>query len=215
MSKRDYYEILGVARTADEAELKSAFRKLAMKWHPDRNPGNEEAEVRFKELNEAYQTLSDPQKRGAYDRFGHAAFEQGGGMGGFSNDFGSSMSDIFEDLFGEMTGRGRRQQAGGRGDRIYAIISKSLWKMPIAARPRPSRFRWPSAVKPAAAAAPNQAASPSPAPPVAAMVGCGPRKAFSRLNAPARIVRDAARPSTIPAAIAAGRVARPANALCR
>ena len=114
MSKRDYYEILGVARTADEAELKSAFRKLAMKWHPDRNPGNEEAEVRFKELNEAYQTLSDPQKRGAYDRFGHAAFEQGGGMGGFSNDFGSSMSDIFEDLFGEMTGRGRRQQAGGR-----------------------------------------------------------------------------------------------------
>jgi molecular chaperone DnaJ len=83
MSKRDYYEILGVARTADEAELKSAFRKLAMKWHPDRNPGNEEAEVRFKELNEAYQTLSDPQKRGAYDRFGHAAFEQGGGMGGF------------------------------------------------------------------------------------------------------------------------------------
>ena len=81
MSKRDYYDILGVARTADEAELKSAFRKLAMKWHPDRNPGNEEAEIRFKELNEAYQTLSDPQKRGAYDRFGHAAFEQGGGMG--------------------------------------------------------------------------------------------------------------------------------------
>ena len=94
MSKRDYYEILGVSRTADEAELKSAFRKLAMKWHPDRNPGNEEAEIRFKELNEAYQTLSDPQKRGAYDRFGHAAFEQGGGMGGFSNDFGSTMSDL-------------------------------------------------------------------------------------------------------------------------
>jgi molecular chaperone DnaJ len=114
MSKRDYYEILGVARTADDAELKSAFRKLAMKWHPDKNPGNQEAEIRFKELNEAYQTLSDPQKRGAYDRFGHAAFEQGGGMGGFSNDFGSTMSDIFEDLFGEMTGRGRRQQPGGR-----------------------------------------------------------------------------------------------------
>jgi molecular chaperone DnaJ len=113
MSKRDYYEVLDVARTADEGELKSAFRKLAMKYHPDKNPGDAEAEARFKELNEAYQTLSDPQKRAAYDRFGHSAFEQGGGgMGGFSGDFASSMSDIFEDLFGDMGGRRARSQGG-------------------------------------------------------------------------------------------------------
>ena len=81
MSKRDYYEVLGVAKNADEAALKSAFRKLAMQYHPDKNPGDKQAEAKFKELNEAYQCLSDPQKRGAYDRFGHAAFEQGGGEG--------------------------------------------------------------------------------------------------------------------------------------
>ncbi len=81
MSKRDFYEILGVQRGADEATLKSAFRKAAMKHHPDKNPGDKEAEAKFKELNEAYQVLSDPQKRAAYDQFGHQAFEQGG-MGG-------------------------------------------------------------------------------------------------------------------------------------
>lgn len=113
MSKRDFYEVLDVARTADEGELKSAFRKLAMKFHPDKNPGDAEAEARFKELNEAYQTLSDPQKRAAYDRFGHSAFEQGSGAGGFSGDFASSMSDIFEDLFGDMGGR-RSRNSGGR-----------------------------------------------------------------------------------------------------
>ena len=114
MSKRDYYEVLDVARTADEAELKSAFRKLAMKYHPDRNPNDSEAEARFKELNEAYQTLSDGHKRAAYDRFGPAAFENGGGggTGGFSGDFASSMSDIFEDLFGDMGGRRSRSSNG-------------------------------------------------------------------------------------------------------
>ena len=95
MTKRDYYEVLGVAKTADDAALKSAFRKLAMKYHPDKNPGDKEAEARFKELNEAYQVLSDGQKRAAYDRFGHQAFENGGGagQGGFGPGFGSSMSD--------------------------------------------------------------------------------------------------------------------------
>ncbi len=112
MAKRDYYEILGVGKGADEAELKAAFRKQAIKFHPDKNPGDKTAEARFKELNEAYQALGDPQKRAAYDRFGHAAFENGGpGAGGFSGDFGSSMADIFDDLFGEMMG-GRR--GGGR-----------------------------------------------------------------------------------------------------
>jgi molecular chaperone DnaJ len=113
MAKRDYYDILGVAKDADDAALKSAFRKLAMKYHPDKNPGDAEAERQFKELNEAYQVLSDPQKRGAYDRFGHQAFEQGGGPGGFGPDFSSSMSDIFEDIFGNVFGQQRG--GGGRG----------------------------------------------------------------------------------------------------
>ena len=117
MAKADYYEILGVSRSADEKELKSAFRKLAMVHHPDKNPGDSEAERKFKELNEAYEMLKDPQKRAAYDRYGHAAFEHGGmgnagaGMGG-----GGGFSDIFEDIFGEMMGGGRQRQrsSGGR-----------------------------------------------------------------------------------------------------
>ena len=114
MSKRDYYEVLGVSRTATDAEMKSAFRKLAMQYHPDRNAGDHEAEVKFKEINEAYQTLSDGQKRAAYDRYGHAAFANGGAGGpGFGNDFSDFMSDIFENFFGE-TGRGRGRGAAGR-----------------------------------------------------------------------------------------------------
>jgi molecular chaperone DnaJ len=114
MAKRDYYEILGVQRTATEAEMKASYRKLAMKWHPDRNPGDKDCEAHFKEINEAYDVLKDDQKRAAYDRFGHAAFEQGGGGAahGFGADFASSFSDIFEDLFG-MSG-GRRGRGGGR-----------------------------------------------------------------------------------------------------
>ncbi|HET7850508.1 MAG TPA: molecular chaperone DnaJ [Pseudolabrys sp.] len=113
MSKRDYYEVLGVSRTCTETELKSAFRKLAMQHHPDRNPGDKECEHRFKEINEAYDVLKDGDKRAAYDRFGHAAFEHGmGGGHGFGADFASTFSDIFEDLFG--MGGGRRGRSGGR-----------------------------------------------------------------------------------------------------
>ena len=99
MAKADYYETLGVAKTVTESELKVAFRKVAMQCHPDRHPGDKAAEARFKDVNEAYQCLSDGQKRAAYDRFGHAAFEQGGN-GGMGDGFGSSMADIFDDLSG-------------------------------------------------------------------------------------------------------------------
>ena len=108
MSKRDYYEILGVSRTSTEVELKAAFRKLAMQHHPDRNPGDKECEHRFKEINEAYDVLRDGDKRAAYDRFGHAAFEHGGmGAHGFGADFGSAFADIFEGIFGMGSTRGR------------------------------------------------------------------------------------------------------------
>ena len=115
MAKRDYYEVLEVERTVNAGDLKVAYRKLAMKWHPDRNPGNKDCEHKFKEINEAYDVLKDDQKRAAYDRFGHAAFEQGGAGGahGFGADFASSFSDIFEDLFGMAGGR-RGGRGGGR-----------------------------------------------------------------------------------------------------
>ncbi len=113
MAKRDYYEVLGVSRTAKDAEIKAAFRKLAMQHHPDRNPGDNDCEHRFKEINEAYDVLKDGDKRAAYDRFGHAAFEQGMGAGaaGFGADFASTFADIFDDFFG-MGGTRRGARAG-------------------------------------------------------------------------------------------------------
>src|SRR5512143_1568298 len=109
MSKRDYYEVLGVSRSCTEVELKAAFRQLAMQHHPDRNPGDKDCEHRFKEINEAYDVLKDGDKRAAYDRFGHAAFEHGGmgGGHGFGADFGSTFADIFEGIFGMGSARGR------------------------------------------------------------------------------------------------------------
>ncbi len=107
----DYYELLEVERTADDATIKSSYRKLAMKFHPDRNAGCKENESKFKAVSEAYDCLKDPQKRAAYDRFGHAAFQQGGGGFGGGQDFGG-FSDIFESVFGEFMGGGRGGQRG-------------------------------------------------------------------------------------------------------
>src|SRR5260370_4015250 len=116
-TKRCYYETLEVERTADEHKLQAALRKLEMKWHADKNQGDATSEVRFKEINEAYEVLKDGDKRAAYDRFGHAAFEQGAGGGGpgFGAGFASSFSDIFEDLFGMAAQRGGRGAGRRRG----------------------------------------------------------------------------------------------------
>lgn len=125
--KRDYYEVLGVSKTADDAEIKKAFRQQAKKYHPDAHPGDKECEERFKEAQEAYAVLSDPEKRRQYDQFGHAAFDGAGGAGGF--DFsGMDMSDIFGDIFGDFFGGGSRRAANngpmkGANVRISVRIS--------------------------------------------------------------------------------------------
>jgi molecular chaperone DnaJ len=126
---QDFYTTLGLERGADEAAIKAAFRKAAMKYHPDRNQGDASAEQKFKEVNEAYEVLSDPQKRAAYDRYGHAAFKNGGGPNGFNGFAGgagfdaSAFSDVFEDLFSDIMGaRGQRSRGPGRGaDLKYAL----------------------------------------------------------------------------------------------
>ena len=118
MSKRCFYETLSVSRTANDGELKTAYRKLAMQWHPDRNPGDKDCEHKFKEINEAYDVLKDGDKRAAYDRFGHAAFENGHGASaahGFGSDFASAFSDIFEGVFGMAGARTAGRSGRERG----------------------------------------------------------------------------------------------------
>ena len=128
-TKRDYYEVLGVDKNADDAALKKAYRALAKKYHPDMNPGDAEAEKKFKEASEAYAVLSDAEKRRKYDQFGHAAFENGGGgAGGFGGfDFnGADFGDIFGDIFGDLFGGGRRGGRAGNGPMKGMNIRKGV-----------------------------------------------------------------------------------------
>ena len=132
MSKRDYYEVLGVDKSSKKEDIKKAYRKLALKYHPDKNKGDKGAEEKFKEASEAYHVLSDDKRKASYDQFGHAAF-QGGGQGGFGNfDFSSSFSDIFEDVFGDLgdfgfasSGRSRRR-SNNRGNDLRYDVSIDL-----------------------------------------------------------------------------------------
>jgi len=125
MSKRDYYEVLGLAKDAGEREIKKAYKKLAMKYHPDRTQGDKEKEETFKEIKEAYEILKDDQKRAAYDQYGHAAFEQGGhgggGFGGGGGGFGQDFGDIFGDIFGGGRGGGRQQRQQRGSDLRYNL----------------------------------------------------------------------------------------------
>ena len=128
MSKRDYYEVLGVGKSAKKDEIKKAYRKLALKYHPDKNKGDKSAEEKFKEASEAYHVLSDDKRKASYDQFGHSAFQGAGGQGGFGNfDFSSSFSDIFEDVFGDLgdfgfsTGRSRRRSSNRGNDLRYDV----------------------------------------------------------------------------------------------
>ncbi len=126
MAKQDYYQTLGVAKDCSADDLKKAYRKLAMQYHPDRNPGDAAAEAKFKDAAEAYEILKDEQKRAAYDRYGHAAFEQGGGPQGFDMG-GGGLGDIFDQMFGEFMGGGQRRRRGPRaGNDIRAGVEIDL-----------------------------------------------------------------------------------------
>jgi molecular chaperone DnaJ len=129
MAKQDFYELLGLTKTASADEIKKAYRKLAMQYHPDRNPGDAEAEAKFKDISEAYDVLKDEQKRSAYDRFGHQAFEggMGGGRpGGFDFNFGTGFADIFDEMFGEFMGTRRGGSTNGRGADLRYNLEISL-----------------------------------------------------------------------------------------
>jgi len=130
MADRDYYNILGVSRNASEDEIKKSYRKLAMKYHPDRNKGDEKAEKKFKEISEAYEVLKDPQKKSTYDQFGHEAFKSGGAGGGFGGqgfgDFSSGFGDIFEEFFGGGFGQSSNTRRPQRGSDVRFNMSLSL-----------------------------------------------------------------------------------------
>lgn len=204
MAKEDFYKLLGVDKGIDAAGLKSAYRKLAMQYHPDRNPDNPEAEEKFKGISEAYDILKDEQKRAAYDRFGHSAFDGTGGMGGgqgggFRGDPGSGFSDIFDDLFGDFTGRGVAAAVDG-ASKAAALTCATIWtfrsKKRLPGRRQPSGFQALCHVTTATAPAQKLAPAPRFVRPVLATARSGLNKAFLPSSAPARPVMARAASST-------------------
>ena len=145
MAQQDFYEILGVSEQAGDAEIKQAFRKLAMQYHPDRNSGDAKAEQKFKEINEAYDVLKDKEKRAAYDQFGHAAFDgtAGQGQGGFGGFSSGGFADIFEEMFGDFGGRRRSGNSTSRGNDLRYNLEISLEE---AFKGKETRIRVPTAV---------------------------------------------------------------------
>ena len=145
MAQQDFYEVLGVSKQADDAEIKQAFRKLAMQFHPDRNSGDANAEQKFKEINEAYDVLKDKEKRAAYDQFGHAAFDgtAGQGQGGFGGFSSGGFADIFEEMFGDFGGRRRSDNSPSRGNDLRYNLEISLEE---AFKGKETRIRVPTAV---------------------------------------------------------------------
>ena len=220
MTKRDYYEVLGVGREATEEEIKRAYRKLALKYHPDKNPGDKEAEEKFKELGEAYEVLSDQQKRATYDRFGHAAFGPGSGAGaggqypggGFHDPFeifrdvfgggGGVFDDFFEQAFGAAV-----PEAARRAVTTCATIWRSISKKRRAASRRRSRSTSSTPVSSATGAGRATGRRPRPARRVTVRDKWPTRAGFSRSRPPARGAMVPGRLSPIPANAAAARAA--------
>lgn len=193
MAKRDYYEVLGVERGSSEADLKKAYRRLAMKHHPDRNPDNKESEEMFKEANEAYECLCDPNKRAAYDQYGHAGVDpsMGGGGAGFG---GQNFSDIFGDVFSDFFGGGRGGQRGGaqRGSDLRYTLELNLEE---AVRGTSVNIRVPTLVncKPCDGSGAKKGSSPITCQRVAVLVKFACSRASSLCSRPARAAMARAR----------------------
>ena len=200
MAKRDYYEVLDVPKTATEADIKKAYRRLAMKFHPDRNPDDHEAEEKFKEAKEAYEVLSDAQKRAAYDQFGHAGVDgmRGGGGGGFGPR--DAFGDIFGDVFGDIFGGGRARPLAGVPRRRPALRARARPRAGGVRRHRPasSSRRWSSATTCCGQRRGEGLQARRPARPATAPARCACSRASSRCSRPARAAAAAARSSTNP-----------------
>ena len=205
MSKRDYYEVLGVDRDADDKVIKSAYRKLAMQYHPDRNPDDTVAEEKFREATEAYDVLKDDQKRAAYDRMGHAAFDQNGGFGGGAGfggagfGGGGGFSDIFDEMFSDFMGGSRRQQGrSNKGSDLRYNMSISLEEA-FSGGSKTITIPVATACEPCEGSGAKPGTSLRPVGRVVAGARSVPSRDSSPLSAPVRHVRAWGRPSARPA----------------
>lgn len=204
MSKRDYYEVLGVARDANEAAIKKAFKRLAMKYHPDRNQDNPEAVDKFKEAKEAYDILSDAQKRAAYDQYGHAGVDASAGAG-FGGG-GANFSDIFGDVFGDIFGGGGGRSRSFRGSDLRYNMELGL-EDAVAGTTVQIKIPTLVACKTCDGSGAKKARRRLPAAPVAEPARCVSSRAFSRYSKPVPIVMARVKPLPTPVATVTARAA--------